>query len=100
MKPRRDKGIPQLTERDRYVLSWIGDQYGVRLDTLQKLLGRSPGGSQHAPKVSGMIAQSNVYRIIRRWETLGLVEYQKFWDDTPGWVWLTATGLRGRGMNY
>jgi hypothetical protein len=94
------RGIPQLTERDRYVLSWIGDQYGVRLDTLQKLLGRAPGRAQIAPKIEGLIATSNVYRIIRRWETLGLVEYQKFWDDSPGWVWLTPTGLRARGMNF
>jgi hypothetical protein len=100
MTTRRDKGTPQLTARDRYVLSWIGDQYGVRLDTLQKLLGRTPGAAQHAPTITGLIALSNVYRIIRRWETLGFVEYQKFWDDTPGWVWLTVTGLRARGMNY
>jgi hypothetical protein len=63
-------------------------------------LGRTPGRSQHAPKLAGLINIHNVYRIIRRWEKVGLVEYQKFWDDTPGWVWLTTAGLRGRGMPY
>jgi len=97
---RRDKGIPQLTLRDRSVLEWIGQQYGVRLDTLTKLLGQHPGQSPNQPKTTGLLAARNVYRIVRRWEIVGLATYQKFWTDAPGWVWLTQTGLRERGLPY
>jgi hypothetical protein len=99
-KQRRDKGIPQLTERDRYVLTWIGDQYAVRLDTLQKLLGRMAGIGTVPQAIPGLLAIRNVYRIVARWENVGCAQYQKFWDDTPGWVWLTPTGLKARGLSY
>lgn len=100
MTERRDKGLPQLTARDRYILTWIGEQYAVRFDTLEKLLGRMPGKSHNQPKELGKLNRKTVYRLISRLEQLGLLEYQKFWDDTPGWVWLTSTGLRAQALAY
>jgi hypothetical protein len=70
------------------------------MDTLQKLLGRMAGTGVYAPKVPGTIAMRNVYRAIYRWENAGMVEYQKFWKDTPGWVWLTNTGLRSHNLTF
>jgi hypothetical protein len=45
-KPRCDRGQIQVTERDLWVLRWIGEQYAVRLDHLQELLGRKQGEEQ------------------------------------------------------
>ena len=100
VKPRRDRGLPQLTKRDRMALSWIGEQYTVRFDTLTKLLGRMPGKSQNAPREPGKISPSSVNRAIKRWELLGLVETQKMWREEPKWVWLTSVGLRMQGLSY
>jgi hypothetical protein len=97
---RRDKGIPQLTLRDRTTLDWIGQQYSVRLDTLTRLLGQHPGQGPNQPKTAGLLAARNVYRIVRRWEMVGLATYQKFWADAPGWVWLTPVGLKEQGLAY
>jgi hypothetical protein len=100
IKPRRDRGLPQLTKRDRVALSWIGEQYTVRFDTLARLLGRMPGKSQNAPREPGKISPSSVNRAIKRWELLGLVETQKMWREEPKWVWLTSVGLRMQGLSY
>lgn len=99
-KVRKDKGIPQLSERDRYLLTWVGEQYAVRKDTLQKLLGRMPGKSLNLPKEEGKIALRNVQRVITRWETLGIACYQKFYQSEPGWVWLSTAGLRTQALPY
>lgn len=99
-KVRKDKGIPQLSERDRYLLSWVGEQYAVRADTLQKLLGRMPGKSQNIPVEEGKISIRNVRRVINRWETIGVACYQKFYHSQPGWVWLSTAGLRTQGLPY
>ncbi len=41
---RSDKGKVTITPRDEAVLCWIGEQYAVRLDQLQVLLGRDAQG--------------------------------------------------------
>src|SRR5688572_17692514 len=64
MTERRDKGLPQLTPRDRYVLTWIGEQYAVRFDTLEKLLGHMPGKSHNQPTAPGKLNRKTVYRLI------------------------------------
>jgi hypothetical protein len=97
---RRDRGIPQLSKRDRVSLTWIGEQYAIRFDSLQKLLGRMASSSYNPPAEPGKIARTNVYRVVKRWELLGLTEYQKFWKDEPGWVWLTNAGLRMQGLAF
>ncbi len=39
--PRRDTGQIKLMERDVHALRWIGEQRTVRVDHLQRLIGRS-----------------------------------------------------------
>jgi hypothetical protein len=97
---RRDRGMPQLSKRDRVSLTWVGEQYAIRFDSLQKLLGRMASSSYNPPAEPGKIARTNVYRVVKRWELLGLTGYQKFWKDEPGWVWLTNAGLRMQGLAF
>src|SRR5258708_27086882 len=94
-KPRSDRG-PRLTERDHKALSWIGQQYAVRLDQLQILLARlgEPGEYGRKPKEEGRLTQKRTMDLVRRWEQLGLVNYGWFLHGDPAWVWLSAEGLR------
>src|SRR5947207_6520090 len=94
-KPRSDRG-PRLTERDHKVLSWIGQQYAVRLDQLQILLARlgEPGQYATKPKEEGRLTQKRTMDLVRRWERLGLVNSGWFLHGDPAWVWLSVEGLR------
>lgn len=97
---RADKGTPRLTNRDLVTLTWIGEQYTVRFDTIQKLLGRLAGEGTYEVHEEGKIAERNVRRVIHRWEILGLAKTQKILFDEPSWVWLTSKGLRDMGFSY
>jgi hypothetical protein len=92
--PRADKGVLRLTERDLAVLTWIGEQYAVRFDTLRQLLDRRPAGE------GGRIAPRNARRVLARWQALQLVVYRKLLYHEPGWVWLSYRGLREMGLPY
>src|SRR5260370_27911509 len=94
-KSRSDRG-PRLTERDRKALSWIGQQYAVRLDQLQILLARlgEPGDYARKPKEGGRLTQKRTMDLVRRWQQLGLVSYGWFLHGDPAWVWFSAEGLR------
>ena len=89
--PRRDKGHIRLNPRDLTVLTWIGDQYAIRLDSLQVLLGRA---AQQATKVEGQVSESTARQVIDRWKQEDLVATRKFFYREPEWIWLTANGLR------
>src|SRR5260370_37256398 len=94
-KPRSSRG-PPLTERDQKALSWIGQQYAVRLHQLQIVLARlgELGDSARKPKEKGRLTQKRTMDLVRRWEQLGLVNYGWFLHADPAWVWLSAEGLR------
>ncbi len=94
-KPRSDRGH-RLTERDHRALSWIGQQYAVRLDQLQILLARlaEPGEYGRKPKGEGRLTQKRTMGLVRRWKQLGLVSSGWFLHGDPVWVWLSAEGLR------
>ncbi len=94
-KLRSDRG-PRLTERDHKALSWIGQQYAVRLDQLQILLARlgEPGDYTSKPKEKGRLTRKRTMDLVRRWEQLGLVSYGRFLHGDPAWVWLSMEGLR------
>lgn len=96
-KERSDKGKIQITDRDIAVLTWIGEQYAVRLDTLQKLLGREATQETVTP---GLVGERGAQRVVDRWERAGLVKSKKFFYRKPPWVWLTAHGLRQMGLDY
>lgn len=98
-KPRRDKGKKLIKARDRIVLLWIAQQYAARLDQVQQLLSRMPGKGGRPVSPSGLTL-SAVLQVVARWVELGLVTYDRGAADEPGWVHLTALGLRKLGLPY
>jgi hypothetical protein len=96
-KPRSDKGLVLMTERDQYCLQWIADQYAVRLDQAQRLLSRWPGG-ELKDKRRGL-APTTVKDLVNRWQRAGWIEYQRVLVGQPGWMWITKKGLRMIGWD-
>jgi len=94
---RRDAGQMRYTERDMWALTWIGDQYGIRFDQLQWLLGQRAGGPMRSRVELG---NATVRDMIERWQRAGLVEHRKFLVGQPGWVWLTRRGLEQMDLPY
>jgi DNA-binding transcriptional regulator YhcF (GntR family) len=68
-KERKDKGKVQVTRRDIWALDWIGEMSTVRVDQLQRLLGRE---AQADTKTEGELGTKTIERILRRWQRLGL----------------------------
>jgi hypothetical protein len=87
-KTRPDR--PFLTPRCRYVLNYVADQTTLRLDQIQRLLGRFPGKQT---KQFGIVAAATAMRRIRLWEQKGMVVYERPFTDEPGYMWLTSHGL-------
>jgi hypothetical protein len=79
-----------ITQRDKQVLTWIGEQYAVRLDQLQVLMGREPGKPTVEP---GRVSPGTAERRVKVWEKAALVERQKLFFGEPAWIWLTKKGL-------
>jgi hypothetical protein len=98
-KERRDKGTKLIKRRDLIVLLWIAQQYAARLDHVQELLGRMPGRGGKPASPSGLTL-SAVLQVVDRWVTLGLVEYQRIYDGEPGYVSVTADGLKILHLPY
>jgi len=95
-RARKDKGLPRLNDRDRFALRWIGQQYTIRFDQLQRLLARQAGA---ATKTPGRLSVTRTCQIIERWERAGLVKYRKILVGEPGWIWLTRQGLFHSGLD-
>lgn len=89
-KPRADKGVPQLTQRDLDVLRRIGEQTAYRFDQLQELLAHRPDTRSEDPDI---LSETRTSALIGRWKRLELADYRKIRYDEPGWVWLTRKGL-------
>lgn len=96
-KPRRDKGQIRFNPRDLDVLQWIGEQYAVRLDSLQRLLGRQAQQTTHA---QNLITESSARRVLDRWKQEKLVVGRKILAKEPEWVWLTPQGLRHMDLPF
>jgi hypothetical protein len=79
-----------ITARDKQVLTWIGEQYAVRIDHLRLLMGRDAGKPTAEP---GRVSRSNAERRVRVWIKDGLVERKKIFIGQPAWIWLTRQGL-------
>ena len=94
-KRRSDRG-PRVTDRDLDALEWIAQQYAVSLDHLSILLARLIDHSQYAqqPKEVEELTAKRTAKIVKRWETLGLVERDWILHGDPPWIWLTPEGLR------
>lgn len=96
-KTRSDKGLIRLTERDLQILTWIGNQYAVRLDTLQELLGRD---TRQPTKADGCVSTSTARRVVTRWKQEGLADARKYFYRQPEWIWLTRQGLVQMNLRY
>jgi len=96
-KERSDKGRVQLTDRDQWALRWVAQQYAVRLDQVQNLLGREAG---RGAKEEGMISENAARLVVNRWKRAKLAEYRKITVEDPGWVWMTAHGLQEFALPY
>lgn len=96
-KQRSDAGKTLWTPRDEVALTWIGQQYGIRLDHLQWLLGCYPGrGATH----TYLISESAARDVVNRWQRAGWVKVERIRAREPFWVWLTRLGLRKVGLPY
>lgn len=94
---RWDRGQIRWTERDIALLLWVGEQYAVRFDQLQALLGRQPLGPT---REVGQVKTSAVRRCLERWRQARVARYASLLAGEPGWVWLTQKGLRLAGLEY
>ncbi len=85
-----------LTPRDKCCLYWIGLQYAIRFDQLQRLLFRHTPASDRYKLKPGVdyVSVDRTYEIINKWLTLGLVEKDIILHEDKMWVWLSRQGLR------
>src|SRR5215210_9183100 len=97
---RIDKGSIELTDRDLYCLRWIGEQYIVRFDTLQKLLGRDPKNLNDNAPHNGVLSERNTRKVMRRWLDAGFITYKKIFVAERGYLWLTPLGMKAAKLNY
>jgi hypothetical protein len=85
-KQRSDAGKTLWTDRDEFALTWIGQQYGIRLDHLQWLLGRYPGrGAKHTNWISEGAARD----VVTRWKQSKWVKVERIRAREAFWVWPT-----------
>ena len=81
----RQHGVRVLSERDRELLRFVGEQYLVTLPQLAYLAARS----------------ERTARWLRtRWQRAGLVDAAKLLLDEPSVVWLTRPGLAAVGLPW
>jgi len=95
-KRRSDQGSIRWTERDLAVLRWIGEQYLIRLDQLQVLLGRRSPTNQTA----GTVARTTASNAVTRWQRAGVVERRALLVGQPTCLWLTRAGLEALTLPY
>ncbi len=96
-RERSDKGKVTITARDEAMLKWIGEQYAVRLDQLQVLLGRR---AQAPTQAEDLVSADTARRVVTRWVKAGWVERRKIFHREPEWVWLTRNGMQLAGLAY
>ncbi len=94
-RQRWDAGKMIFTERDIAALTWIGEQYAIRIDHLQRLLGDYAGSEDP-------LSFDATRKLVGRRHRAGWVEMQRLRGSDPLWVWPTRAGLRnlGRGYSY
>lgn len=95
-KTRSDKGIQILSERDLWLLLWIGDMWAVTKDQLERLLARQPKRLDKVKREGSLDAN----RLVQRWRAMGLVDYRKIDAEHKPWIWLTKQGLAEMGLPY
>src|SRR6266516_1161601 len=92
----------RLMPRDLLCLTWIGLQYAIRLDQLQRLLYRhTPKEDRYKlkPGTDGL-SLDRTYEILNKWLALDLVEKDSIRHGEKLWIWLTRAGLREARQNF
>lgn len=89
---------PQMTERWEEALRIIHQQGALRLDQLQRVLGRlSPDPVRM--KQPGILSEERTRKILRRWRAEDLYVYKVFYVRQKGWLWLTRKGIKYTGLD-
>jgi hypothetical protein len=88
----------QLSERDRDLLAWVGEQYTCRADLLSVLMARHSEDPE--ARARGRLVSRVVNRRVQAWRDAGLVRTQAFLVGTPSTVWLTADGMQAAGLPW
>ncbi|MGB8348778.1 MAG: hypothetical protein WCD86_28125 [Ktedonobacteraceae bacterium] len=96
MSSKLEEPVYHLTPRDLICLTWIGLQYAIRLDQLQRLLFR------HTPELdryklkpgADRLSLDRTYEILAKWLALGLIEKKMILHGDKLWIWLSREGLR------
>jgi len=86
----------QVTPRDIACLTWIGMQYAIRFDQLQKLLFRhTPQQDRYKLKPNAdRLSLDRTYELMNKWLALGLIEKKTILHGDKLWIWLTREGLQ------
>lgn len=86
-----------FNERDEYGIGWAGQQYAMRLDHAQWVLGQMPGGGAvHEDWISEGAARD----VITRWKAKKWVYAERLGAHEPLWIWPTRRGLKKVGLPY
>ena len=89
---------PQMTERWEKALRIIHQQGALRLDQLQRVLGRLSPNPVHM-KQQGILSEERTRKILRRWRAEDLYVYKVFYVRQRGWLWLTRKGIKYTGLD-
>lgn len=91
------RGQGRWSARDQRLLTWIADQWIIRLDQLELLAGRWPEKETKRP---GRLGITTVRDLVRRWRLAGVVQSGTLLVQQRPWCWLTPRGqvLVGRNM--
>jgi len=87
----------ELTERDVATLRFIGEQYAVRFDQLQRVLGMRAGGVMQHP---GLLSESATRVWLARMKAVEAIEMQRPYGSQPAYLWPTITGLHLAALDY
>jgi len=80
---RPDAGQVRITKRDVEVVTFMGEQYGVRKDQL--------------PQLVGEVSERTVRALIDRWVRAGLINRRTIFAGDHAWLWPTREGLELSG---
>jgi hypothetical protein len=88
----------QLSERDRKLLAWCGEQYTLRFDLLGVLMASLSDDA--SARARGTVTRQAVSRRVRAWKQERLVEARTFLANEPATIWLTADGMMAAGLPW
>ena len=80
---RADAGQVRITPRDVSVLTYMGEQYGIRKDQL--------------PRLVGDVAERTIRALIDRWVRAALINRRTIFAGDHAWLWPTNSGLELAG---